>query len=1496
MPPEFFKTVLSLPEMEAAAPPSLLSETLCTSEQPLLLLPVRLETRFVAQPDGSSELRIRVYPDKIHLNSHEPDLNPAERDWATHYWEHDWRAGSDAIARGQAWDQLATRFGAPRAAWLARVMRPTNAGQRPDTPVPAGEPLSPPPMFPAVTIVDDGQNAAWRHAPHASLMPDHWIAVLQSAGQPILATTGARIANPLAVGPDPQATPPATPTDQATLDPGMQWMIDFAAAEAAGMGLRIRVSPAQLSAGLDTLIVLGVSASTSIDTAALLSELLDAHHYTDGLEFLAPGTSTNNTMDARAGYNSSDPGHAASFATEILADPSSFDGASNARRLGTAIGLSDNQIAAGIGHIAQAGELYESDARSMATALWQSGWGNYLANMVGFQGTGLTPDGIDWARTYFLAHVRSAGPLPTLRIGRQPYGILPVTSLDRWKPAAGQEAEFSRDSWLRGFLITLRDRIWRPNLASVPRIGARQPPDPDADLADIMRTDAHSTTYGSRVALGRHYLQHLRAFLGEDLQGDGFIGAQDAIASRELLAAGVNWRPRIAQIAYADLPFTVTAPLVQLGEVAPAQPLNPNYVATLLGTRSIDALIAMRADASTSLLEALLRHSLLREIARAAALIAAQGSPGDLASLLTDAELVDLVTGAAPAVTWRRQLGRVVPAVTDTQTIQQFLESATDFTAPSLAALGEFRASLAHLSGLDAATLQLLMQAALDLSTHRLDAWITSFATKRLFSMRAAVPTGINVGGYGWVENLRPVDPSLTSPVVPPPAGEAAPIMKSSQDSGFIHAPSMTHASAAALLRNAHLATGTAGTANGPFAIDLSSRRARDARNLLEGVREGQPLGALLGYRIERALHDLSLDAFISTLRQLAPLVAGKLEQTSLPAEAIAANNVVDGLVLQRKWQSDKTLVLTHLRQATASSLQLAAIGRELDALSDTIDGLSDALTAEVAYQVARGNTSRITGTLEAVARGEAPAPELEVTRQPRTGVSLLYRVLVLLEANPRQGPGWPTSLGARAAAEPVLNGWLAGLLGDPAKTRCTVEKIDRDGTILETHILKLSDVPLDPLDVIFGVEPVRGASEPGGTLTEVEQLVLFVARQKIAGLVAPASVRLQHARPRDLAPDEVTLLDVLEQARAARAMLSNLRGVVPEDLAPPERASSGTVDLDELERRVVEAEDAFDAAIATARGLVAQGPGASADQLRAGLIALARFGIASAIPVLAADDDASTRLTLSGQLAALLKTAQARADRTTSLRSLTAPTDERTRLVRLRDRASAVFGSTFVVLPRFSCDAPTATEIASAISESPTALGGDPLEVVTWMTRYARVREGLARLGGCLRGAEVLRTGERLNLSVAQLPFVPGERWIGLPLHAAKPLPAGKLSLVLQLDHSLDTSRPLAGVWIDEWTEVVPNSTETTALAFQFDPPDTHAPQSALLAVPPVPGQPWTVDTLHRVLVETLDLAKLRAIDPESLANVAQYLPGLFFAFNASDDVVSTDFATLTR
>jgi hypothetical protein len=318
--------------------------TLCPSDLPLLLLPVRLETRFFTLPGSVTELRVRIYPDKIHLDSHEPDLLPGERDWGVHYWQQDWRAGNDVNARAAAWRQLADRFGAERAAWIQRLLRPTNSQARPTAPIPPEKPLPTAPVFPVVTVVADDRNSAWRHAPQARLLPDRWIALLQS-GSTVTQVVGADIVRPLAVGPDPTLAPTGVPDDQLPIDPGMKWMVDFNEAEAKGMALRITVPPASLAAGLDSLLVFGVATSlTGTAAAAQLAALLDAHHYTDGLEFLPFGTPSNNTDAQRAAATKDDPLHQRSFAIEIVFDPATLAAQSNALRVGAALGLPANVI------------------------------------------------------------------------------------------------------------------------------------------------------------------------------------------------------------------------------------------------------------------------------------------------------------------------------------------------------------------------------------------------------------------------------------------------------------------------------------------------------------------------------------------------------------------------------------------------------------------------------------------------------------------------------------------------------------------------------------------------------------------------------------------------------------------------------------------------------------------------------------------------------------------------------------------------------------------------------------------------------------------------------------------------------------------------------------------------------------------------------------------------------------------------------------------------
>jgi hypothetical protein len=312
---------------------------------------------------------------------------------------------------------------------------------------------------------------------------------------------------------------------------------------------------------------------------------------------------------------------------------------------------------------------------------------------------------------------------------------------------------------------------------------------------------------------------------------------------------------------------------------------------------------------------------------------------------------------------------------------------------------------------------------------------------------------------------------------------------------------------------------------------------------------------------------------------------------------------------------------------------------------------------------------------------------------------------------------------------------------------------------------------------------------------------------------------------------------------------------------------------------------------------LIAAGPDTPAETFRTAMLSLGALGGITAVPSLALGDDPNDRAALLQQSAAIVKVSGARVDQTGALVAQPAAPDPHARYTQLLERARTAFGARFVLLPKITCSVAAATELNSALGGGAQQQGGDALASYTWFTRYARVRDPLARLGACLRNAEVSATGERINLTVAQLPFDASERWVGLPRSAAdEDLPASKLSIIVQASTSIDATSTLSGLFVDEWVELVPNAKETTGLAFQFDPPDSVAPQNILIAVPPVPGQDWTTETVRHVLMETLDLAKLRGVDTSLLGAASQYLPALYVPFNAADDAVSTNFVSLTQ
>ena len=162
---------------------------------PIVLLPVRLETRYVEATGGERELLVRVWPDQVHIDSHDPRLSEAEAEAGRQFWLADWRSGDDQERRQRAWRALAERFDPGRARWVARATRPENADDRPAEAVADTDPPRVLPTFGPIELTERPST------PVARLLPAAWTATAYASGNVVAAATGRPITGDPAVGP-----------------------------------------------------------------------------------------------------------------------------------------------------------------------------------------------------------------------------------------------------------------------------------------------------------------------------------------------------------------------------------------------------------------------------------------------------------------------------------------------------------------------------------------------------------------------------------------------------------------------------------------------------------------------------------------------------------------------------------------------------------------------------------------------------------------------------------------------------------------------------------------------------------------------------------------------------------------------------------------------------------------------------------------------------------------------------------------------------------------------------------------------------------------------------------------------------------------------------------------------------------------------------------------------------------------------------------------------
>jgi hypothetical protein len=1362
---------------------------------PLLLLPVRVETRYRLDADPP-ELRIRVYPDQLHIDADTPTPGRVEAALTREFWLEWLRADGEA-ARQAAWRRFATRVGTQRAGWLARLLRPTPGSK--------GGPKGGP-RFPSV------EEAGARLPARPVLLPGQWLAVGYSATGLLFSVAGEPVAPGLRTGPDPAAAAVEVGDSGLLVDPGLAWMVDYEEAVRVGMAITVPLtgSAAPARDGLATLLVVGVHTADPVEAAAALDRLLDVHARTDGLAFVPQGTPTNNTETVAAGWSAQELA-LADLAARELGDPAPV-AHDNAARLAGALGLATSTT---LRRAAFGTDPERERSRAMVSALFEAVMGTFVRRLLKLgDRDGLTPAAANALRDWCTHWVTGGAPLPTIAVGPQPYGVLPVR---RSSPAASPSTTAERVEWMVGLLVD----EWRRAAATVPVLDpdlVEQLPEGEQEtsIATILATQPHparlftrwvdryssiaGTLGGAATPQGWYQL----FLLSLDPEANPAFGTPMAEIAALYAASIIHGGPTTIgeQIAlwqgvsdllpqYVDDPDLVAQGQGTIGTLVTLMQgwqRRGDPVATL----GLAAYHDVLGETDTELIEARM-WATSEEWGDDGVVEGADAGPGTTAADYLADLRTRLLAAAADGTLPPSALGA------DFLASQPLLYQLLDATLELVPAgdRAQVAGALETLAKRGADELDWLLRESLGLGTHRLDAWSTSLAAERLHRVRDARPAGLQVGAFGWVTDLAPR------------AGRRP-------SAGFVHAPSMAHAVTTAVLRSGWLAHGGSGqdsAQDSPAAVDVSSARVRSAAWLLDGVRQGHDLGELLGYQFERSLHELGADA------QIRPMRLRVLRATGRPDEP--PDEPLDGIDL------------LDLDRSGALGGVPAPVRTALDALDGAFDAANDAGLFEAVHQLTGANLARATAMLDALATGTTAPPELLATRTPRASVPVEHRVVVLLaEAEPHPGRGWDPD-GERDQLAPALAAWVAGLLPPASQVGLTVRSGDR------ALALTVAELGLGALDALWLL-----GDDPDQAPMPLVTLAAGVAEGK--GLGGEVTVD-----PAARGPARVSLRELGVLAVELRRALDGLRVAGPADLRPagadpPADPGDDGPALDAAAALVT----AFDRLVDDLSDAVEAGTSAAVAPV---VERLARIGLAGGRPP--------------GDVAAaaeLLPLAARRLARVAAVE-----VDQADRRPGLERRVAALLGGRVPLLAGFTLDE-GAVDLTGGVA--------DPVEIDDWLDAAGRVRADLGRLVEAGLLSELLDPAAGLRPAAGQLPDGSGQQgqaWAATSLPAG---PGGRLSVVALSGAGgpPGPGARAAGLVVDRWSEAVPSPEQVTGVSFQFDAPGARPPQAWLLAVPP-DGEPWSLGLVLDTLLETLEWASLRAVAPEDLLAFGRAIPTVF-------------------
>ncbi len=1031
-------------------------------DYPILMMPLKIETRFLEHDSSlDKKLWLRIYPDDIWIKDHEHKITIKE-----------YKAGKIFLDNGatkEAWEVLCNNTSHTRAAWVVKVTEqlrdPNNTSWNKDEDDSANvSKFAADPYTQAKTNLLPERfrvHIYWRFIQtDPSLIEDyvfsHYHDIKVPFGFP------ARDELKVTVDPDFQYKNIGGPQAPFTVDPGtgnitfendLLWIYDFEDARKKGMADRIEIynqGPGQEY----RIVVVGVRETMSItDSTAALKDLFNDHRYTDGLALLKQGQHTKNADNTYAGYATydlnSDIIYKAEFSGPLYTKENALGVLKSEKE------KSDGQILAeALGFEPEFfNQIYNSDQTDINNFsrvnnfLWETFGGTYLKD----QRLVTSRNKVALSRAYVIKYAMSRGRLPGFRIGDVPYGIIPTSDMTGLQ-TAGLVDDQEIVAMLKSELDKRKSVYWDIGK----RLGKVGSENGDSAFAGIVGKHAVPQELYQRNVVGPGYIWNELIASGNINEAQQWIAEKKAEALGIMNDMGITGAiPPILQKSYLDAHQLISTPIVCEHENDERLPNIPgtdiNYL-QWLSQANINELLnhdytrfgaAEGTTPPNSVLYVLAHNSILMEYWTVAADILEYGDEereiAEMVNILPNEEgegetQFENMEGYED---FKFKVGSELWIIFDKTiaapdgnliTVGQYIEAGYASEIPSYATLGNTRGDLGSVGELPAGDIGGVVHELIALYTYRFDSWELSMIEWQLSRIRGRAGSKENsyIGAYGWVTDLKPRTGTY-----------------SANSQGYILGPSLTHAGAGALIKSAHSASNDPTINSEVHDINLSSERSRIAMNYIEGINNGQEIGALLGYEFERGLHELSastLNKYILPFRNAFPILSPTNNSTTL-GESVSPRNVVNGKDLLLAYRdssnnSEYNYFFGKIAPFATTATERTNIIKVMKKLDEHLDALADLSESEAAFQIINENIERAGAFAEGIT-GSKNIPDAQILETPASGQTIVNKVTLHLDSelgsfNTAIPWGGTTHLMTKANIEPAIHNWLARLLPPP--------------------------------------------------------------------------------------------------------------------------------------------------------------------------------------------------------------------------------------------------------------------------------------------------------------------------------------------------------------------------------------------------------------------------------------------------------------------------------